>query len=222
MRSNVRTLSTLGLTAAALALAGTLASAGQATQSKKATLGEKVPAFTLKDLDGKEVKLADYKGKVVVLQWTNPDCPFIQGCYKAGIAKETVKQMKTMGDNYVFMAINSTAVGPKGDVTREAVIEQTRGFMKTHELDFKVLIDHDGTVARAYDARTTPHVFVIDGEGILRYHGAFTEDSTFKKADATNYVLNALKQMKAGETVSPDYVKPWGCPVKPKAEAKGG
>ena len=199
----------LGLGVVVVALTAALAPAAP-QGSKQATLGEKAPAFTLKDMSGKSHSLKDFKGKTVVIEWTNPKCPFIEKSYGAGVVKQTVDAMKGMGKDYVYLAINSTANMPKDDV-----ISGNTAFLKQHKLDsIPVLIDYDGKVGRMYGAKTTPHMYVIDPEGILRFHGAFTDDRGNKNPDRKNYVINALTQMANGETVTPDYVKPWGCSVK--------
>jgi alkyl hydroperoxide reductase subunit AhpC len=107
--------------------------------------------------------------------------------------------------------VNSTGVMPK-----DKVVEQSRQLVTSAGLAQRVpvLVDHDGAVGHAYGARTTPHVFVIDGKGILRYAGAYTNDPRGRDKDATNYVVNALTQIAVGDTVSPDQTDPWGCGVK--------
>lgn len=208
MKTNLKTLASLGLGVALLSLTAALAPIGD----DHAKLGEKAPEFKLSDLDGKQHSLTDFAGKTVVLEWTNPSCPYIVGSYQSGVVADTVSAMKKMGDDYVYIAINSTARG----VTKEGVIRQNTAFLTEHGVDIPVLVDFEGEVGHMYGAKTTPHVYVIDGDGVLRYNGAYTDDKSFSKDadDRTNYVLNALNQIAAGETVSPDYVKPWGCGVK--------
>ncbi len=195
-------LSMLGL--AALLTAGTAFAA--TTQDAKAKIGEAAPNFTLTDTNGNEHTLADFKGKTVVLQWINYDCPVCRRITSSGLAKNMYKELKSMDENLVFLAINST---------HNLTVEKTAKYLKSHKLDVPALIDQDGTVGKMYGAKTTPHVYVIDGEGILRYQGAFDSDPQGnKKKDRTNYAVNAVKMMMAGETVLPDYVKPYGCSVK--------
>jgi peroxiredoxin len=183
-------------------------------EPKGAKLNEKAPAFTLKDTKGVEHRLADHAGKIVVLEWFNPDCPYCRGVYENGIVAKTIKDLKAIDPNVVYMAVNSTAMGMGGPVSAEDVSKQSEDFIKKNKLEIPVLIDHDGTVGRLYGARTTPHMFVIDAEGKLRYEGAFTDDSSTKKAEYMNYVVNAVKQVHAKETVSPESTKSWGCSVK--------
>ncbi|MBX3373590.1 MAG: redoxin domain-containing protein [Phycisphaeraceae bacterium] len=199
---------TLGLVALAAAAIGANA---QNTGATKATakIGQAAPAWTMVDTNGKSHSLADFKGKVVVMEWYNPGCPYVRNIYENRRVHAMISEMKKMGDNYVYLLVNSTA-----NISRDDMVKQSTEYLRKAELDMPILVDYDGKVGRSFDARTTPHMFVIDETGVLRYHGAFSDDNTGKKADATLYVLNALRQMKAGESVSPDYVRPWGCSVK--------
>ncbi|MCA9290784.1 MAG: redoxin domain-containing protein [Phycisphaerales bacterium] len=176
-----------------------------------AKVGEKAPDFVLKDLDGKEHKLVDLKGKVVVLEWFNADCPVCRQVYANGTVKKTYDAMKGMGDKYVYIAVNSTS-----NVTEEQMIARSKALLAEHkDMTIPVLNDFGGKTGRAYGAKTTPHMFVIDEQGILRYQGAISDDQRGAKGDeATNYVINALTQMAAGETVAPDQTRSWGCSVK--------
>ena len=208
MNARTKLFAVLGLS---LAVLGTAAWAGDKDKDAKgaAKIGQPAPAFTLKDTKGAEHKLADFAGKIVVIEWFNPDCPFCVGVYKNGIVKTTLEKLKAIDPNVVYLAINSTANKPKEDV-----IAGSDAFLAEQKITIPVLVDYEGTVGHSYDAKTTPHVFIIDDKGVLRYNGAFTDDNSFKKADYTNYVVNAVQQIKNGETVSPDYVKSWGCGVK--------
>lgn len=184
--------------------------ADTAKDAKQVELGEKVPDFELPDLDGKMHKLSDFKDKNVVLEWTNPDCPYIVGVYKTGVVASTVSKLKEMGDNYVYIAINSTANMPKDDV-----ISRERAFLKEHNLDIPVLIDYDGKVGKMFGAKHTPDIYVLDNTHTLRYFGGYTDDHQFKNGtDSTNYAINALTQLKNRESVSPDTARRWGCSVK--------
>ncbi len=177
--------------------------------NSKVKLGEKVAEFTAKDADGKEHKLSDYEGKILVLEWINPDCPVCQRVYRDGLVKNTVEELKKLGDDVEYVTVNSTNFqGP----------EVSKQWMEKHDLaDIITFVDQEGTLGKMFDARTTPHIFVIDGQGVLRYHGAFDNDPNGQaKGEVINYAVNAVKQIKANETVSPDYVKPYGCGVKYK------
>lgn len=207
MIRKARTALAFGIGLAALALT---AAAGPGDTAVKAKIGEKAPAWKLTDLDGKSHELKDFAGKHVVLEWTNPDCPYIVGVYDKGVVKETLDEMKKMGENFVYIAVNSTANKPMEEVKQINV-----DFLKKHEIKVPVVMDYDGAVGKAYGAKRTPHMYVIDDKGVLRYHGAFTDDAGSRNAPKhTNYVLGALKQIAAGETVTPDYVREWGCSVK--------
>jgi peroxiredoxin len=173
--------------------------------------GTKAPGFTLTDLDGVERKLSDYKGKVLVIEWTDGDCPYNKRCYRKGLVRETLDAMKKLGDDYVYIAINSTA-----DKSRSKVIAASRKLLEKHDMSHPVLIDYDGKVGRKYDARTTPHMFIIDRKGVVRYQGAFTDDAHFKKEDRTNFVVKALEQIHADRDVTPAFNQPWGGRVKYK------
>jgi len=199
----------------AVAAASTMALDKDKTDdTAKVKLGEKVPAFSAMDPDGKEHKLADYEGHILVLEWINPDCPYCVRVYEDGLVKKTVDELAKIDKDIEYVMVNSTHYqGP----------EVSKNWLDKHELSENIaLIDQEGTLGRMFDARTTPHVFVIDSSGVLRYHGAFDSDPQGRSAkngeEVTNYVIQAVKQIKANETVSPDYVKPWGCGVKFKSK----
>lgn len=218
MNARRKMLMALGLSAGLFAVTGMSAWAvqeGKESPAKgkpaAAKIGEKAPAFTGKDLKGKDHKLADYTGKIVVLEWVNPDCPVCRGAHQDGRIKRMLDEFKAM-DGVVFLAVNST---------HYMTAEQNEQALQNYKIEYPVLLDNDGTIGKAYGARTTPHVFVIDGEGVLRYQGAI-DDGGPGKAGTTNYAVSAVKQIKAGETVSPDHVKSYGCSVKyPPGEGAG-
>ena len=179
-------------------------------EKSKAKLGENVPTFKLTGADGQERSLESYKGKVVILEWINPDCPWVQRAYKSGSMQQSYEKIREINPQAVWLAINTTHyTGP----------EQNEGWAKRYKLKYPILLDLDAKVARAYGAKTTPHMFVIDQEGVLRYHGAIDNNQFGDKSEETrvNYVVNAVEQITNKETVSPDYVKSWGCSVKAKA-----
>jgi len=178
----------------------------RAEASDGAKIGDAAPAFSLTDAAGRKVSLADYKGRIVVLQWINPDCPFCRGVTTGGKLKAMCDQLKAIDDDIVLLAINSTHY-----------MEPATGaaYFRSAGIDAPVLADRDGTVGHLYGARTTPHMFVIDAEGVLRYQGAFDDDPQgVKGADATNYAVQAVRQIKTHDTVAPDTTKSWGCSVK--------
>lgn len=173
-----------------------------------AKIGQPAPAFELTDTDGKTVKLEDYKGKVVVLEWYNPECPFIVKHHK------TNKTFNTLNTEYsskgvVFLAINSSAKGMEG-----AGKELNAKMKKEFGLEYPVLLDEAGTVGRAYGAQRTPQVFVIDKAGTLAYKGAIDNNDDRSKAGDKNYVKAALDEILAGKPVSNAETKPYGCSVK--------
>jgi len=169
-----------------------------------ATVGQPAPGFTLKDQDGAEVDLAKLRGKIVVLEWTNPDCPFAQRHAEA-------KTMSTLADRYrgkgvMWLGVDSTSYL---DAARD------RTWRSEHKLPYPVLDDHKGAVGTAYGAKTTPHMFVIDGTGTVVYEGAIDDDATGDKGkQARNYVAEALDDVTAGQPVKLAETKPYGCSVK--------
>ncbi|MBN8504350.1 MAG: thioredoxin family protein [Burkholderiales bacterium] len=184
-----------------------LASAVQA-----ATVGQPAPAFTVADTSGKAVNLADFKGKTVVLEWTNPGCPFVQKHYKPSNMQNT--QRGATGDGVVWLTVSSTNPQAK-DYKKPAELAAWMGEQKaaaTH-----TLMDDDGKVGKAYGARTTPHLYVINPAGTLVYAGAIDSKPTGNPADiatATNYVNQALGELKAGKAISQPTSQPYGCSIK--------
>jgi len=171
-----------------------------------ADIGKPAPEFTLKDAAGNTYRLSDYKGRIVVLQWVNPDCPVCRRVSKTGVVGNMAAQLKQMDPNVAHLAINSTHYMEPGDGAK---------YYSSHKIDAPVLSDKDGTVGRMYGAKTTPHLFVIDKKGVLRYSGAIDDDRGGSMGNgATNYVANAVRQLLAGEAVSPDMTRPYGCSVK--------
>lgn len=164
--------------------------------------GEMAPDFTLKDQSGTEVKLSSLKGKLVVLEWTNPGCPFVVRHYKA----QTMTKLAKANSDVVWLTINSSHFTQDADNTTWA---QKEG-VKT------VLNDASGKVGKLYGARTTPHMYVIDAQGKIAYQGAIDDDPYGDKESPLNYVADALKALKAGKAPSINETKPYGCSVKYK------
>jgi peroxiredoxin len=164
--------------------------------------------FEVTSFDGQKVKLADYKGRIVVLEWLNPDCPYSRFHY------ETAKTMLDTAKKYqakkvVWLAVNSSA---------KTTPEANRDFAQKYKVPFPILDDRSGTMARLYGARTTPHLFVIDKEGHIVYDGAIDDAPLGKKepsAGKLNYVDKALAELLAGHQVSLPNTPPYGTPVKP-------
>jgi peroxiredoxin len=178
-----------------------------------ATVGEPAPAFTLTDLAGKSHQLADFKGKTVVLEWTNPECPFVVKHYESS-GNLPATQKAATADGVVWLQINSAAAGKQGDYDVAAV---QAWLAKNQAAATAYLRDRDGKVGKAYGAKTTPHLYVINPEGVLVYQGAIdSKRSTDAKdiADAENYVKSALAALKAGKPVATPSTQPYGCGVK--------
>jgi peroxiredoxin len=165
-----------------------------------AEVGKAAPDFTGKTLDGKTVSLADFKGKTVVLEWYNPGCPYVKKFYDAGKMQEFQKE--TIASGAVWLVINTGG---------HEIKESSTYYPGT------VVQDANQSIGRAYDAKVTPHCFVIDGKGILAYKGAIDNISSAKSADiekANNYVLAAVKAVKEGKSPEVSSTKPYGCGVK--------
>ncbi len=175
-------------------------------------LGEAAPNFTLADLDGKPVELASFKGKYVVLEWTNYDCPFVKKHYSSGNMQAL--QDKNVADGVIWLTINSSAEGKQGNFPpakwKELAAERKSA-------PSAILLDPDGKVGKLYMAKTTPEMFVIDPNGSLIYMGAIDDNSSTNPEDAKtaiNYVQLALDEAKAGKPVSVPITKSYGCSVK--------
>ena len=216
MRRITSLVACLGLAATAAVASTTTpapAAAVEAASAPMAKIGEKAPAFKLKDLNGKEHSLSDFKGKTVVLEWFCPTCPFSGGksgrsIHSTGQVKKLMADMKKADENAVYLLIDSSTA--KMRMTPEQLIEKDKEVVKQLDITAPILIDTDTKVAAAYGAKTTPHCYVIDGDGVLRYMGAFSDRAE------TNYVLKAVTAIKNGSTVSPTEQRPWGCGVKIK------
>lgn len=167
--------------------------------------GKRAPEFELNSFDGKSVSLSDYRGKIVVLEWFNFECPLSRYHYET---KNTMVELanKYKGKNVVWLAVNSTS---------HTTPEPNKTFAKRHGLPYLILDDRSGEVGRAYGAETTPHMYVINTRGNLVYEGAI-DDSPMgrKKEGVINYVDNALAELTAGKAVSTAKTKPYGCTVK--------
>lgn len=170
------------------------------------------PAFDLKDLDGKNVKLADFKGKTVVLEWFNPDCPFVRNSHTKGSLVSTAKTWRAKG--IVWLAINSSGEGKQG-----FGLEANQAGRSKFSLENPILLDPTGAIGKAYGATNTPHMFVVDPEGNLAYRGAIDnspdgEGDSPTSGTLINYVDQALGELGAGKPVSVPETKAYGCGVK--------
>jgi len=192
-----------------LAVASTFAAAALAN----APAGSQAPGFTVTDLTGKPVNLADYKGKTVVLEWHNFGCPFVQKHYKSGNMQALQKKY---GSDVVWLAVNSTHKGSSDWQDPPVLTKELTGFGATPA---KYLVDEPGTIGRAYGAKTTPHMYIIDPQGKVVYNGAIDDKRSTDVADvkvAKNYVVAALDELKAGKAVSTASTTPYGCTIKYK------
>jgi peroxiredoxin len=171
-----------------------------------AKVGTAAPEFNLTSVDGKAVKLSDYKGKIVVIEWFNPGCPWIVGTHKSGAFKNLTDKY---GKDVTFLAINSSAKGQEGSDK-----DMNAKMAKEWNVSYPVLLDGDGKVGHAYGAKTTPHMFVIGTDGKVAYNGALDDRTKPDEAGKTNYVANAIDALMKHETVATSETKPFGCPVK--------
>lgn len=180
--------------------------------SAAAVVGEPAPAFSATDTAGKTVSLADFKGHWVVLEWVNPGCPFVQKHYNSGNMQDT--QRMARGAGVIWLAVNSTAPEHTDYKTPAAMAQ----WMHAHgAAATDTLMDGDGHVGRAYGARTTPQMFLIDPAGRLLYVGAIDSKPTAHPADiasATNYVKQAMVEALEGKPVSVPVTRSYGCSVK--------
>ena len=177
-----------------------------------ATVGQAAPAFSAVDASGKPVSLADFKGKTVVLEWVNPGCPFVQKHYNAANMQGTQKDAAAKG--VVWLTINSTSTDA-GDYLPPA--EMAKWMQTQKAANSAMLMDADGKVGRAYGARTTPHMYIVDPAGKLVYAGGIDDKPSTNVADiprATNYVKAALNESLAGKAVSQANTRPYGCSIK--------
>jgi peroxiredoxin len=220
MRRNA-TIHWMAAAAACLLLAGPAAAKKPAAEaSAKPALGETgaevgkpAPDFTLTDTDGKVHHLADYKGKTVVLEWFNPDCPFVKKHHEKNKTMSATYS-KFAGDELVWLAVNSGASGKQGHG-----LERNRKAREDYGVAYPVLLDESGLVGRLYGAKTTPHMYVIDASGALLYKGAIDDNSSPGTLGETNYVMNCLATLAESGTPEPMETKSYGCSVKYGAEA---
>lgn len=194
-------------TAVALTLAALpLAHAGGAEP------GQPAPDFTLPDLDGKPVHLADLRGKVVVLEWFNPECPYVRASHEKGTLVGLARKLAARG--VVWLAINSGAPGKQG-----AGPDKSRAGARAFGLEHPVLLDGDGKVGHLYGATNTPHLFVIGKDGALAYKGAIDnspdgEGASPQGGKLVSYVDQAVDALAAGQPVPVRETKAYGCSVK--------
>ena len=185
--------------------------ATEAVQTK-AEVGQPAPDFTVTDVDGAEFKLSDLKGETVVLEWTNHQCPYVIKHYDTKNMQTTQREAGKHGVKWV--SIVSSAPERQGHTTAEEakkIIEEAGAIITTK------ILDESGEIGQLYGAKTTPHMFIVNPEGILVYAGAIDSNPSPRKStvkDAENYVLAALHSLQAGEPIANPVTSPYGCSVK--------
>ena len=182
-----------------------------ATPAAPPSAGQPAPNFTLVDADGTRRSLEDFRGRTVVLEWTNEGCPYVKKHYTGAMQ---ALQREAVADGVVWLTIISSAPGTQGYVEGE---EARQWKTRTNGAATHLLLDPTGEVGKLYDAKTTPDMRVIDGEGIVRFVGGIDDRPTNKVEDldgANNYVRAALADMEAGRPVQTAFATPYGCSVK--------
>ncbi len=178
------------------------------------TTGEQAPDFTLPGLNPKmkNVKLSDFKGKIVVLEWLNHGCPFVRKHYDSGNMQSL--QTKFTGQNVIWLSIVSSAPGKQGHVDEKGALKEK---MDNKSAATDILLDPAGKVGMLYGAKTTPHMFIIDKEGKLAYQGAIDDHADTDKNSipaSKNFVVTAMEEVMAGKKVTAHTTKSYGCSVK--------
>jgi peroxiredoxin len=173
-----------------------------------AAVGDAAPAFDLKDLQGKTRSLADYKGKVVVLEWLNPNCPFSDRHAR----EKTMSNLAKKHGGVVWLGINSTNANHSNFLPPAEHL----AWAQKNGITYSILYDETGKVGKAYGAKTTPHMFIVDEQGKIAYNGAIDDDPPGRKsaAERTNYVDGGLIAELTHKAVDPASTKPYGCSVK--------
>jgi hypothetical protein len=177
-------------------------------------IGKPAPNFKANDVNGQVVSLSDFRGKTVVLEWNNPECPFVRKHYSSGNMQKT--QAAAKKDGVVWLTINSSAPGKQGHV--DGV--KAKSMIATQQAQpTAYLLDPQGKLGNGYGAKTTPHMYIINPRGTLVYMGGIDDKPSPNPADidgARNHVLTALSELKAGKPVSVPTSRPYGCAVKYK------
>ncbi len=202
----VTVVAVLAITPALLAQDGDPAQPQPADQAPRvATLGQLAPDFTLKDHAGNDVKLSDLRGKIVVLEWFNPQCPYVVHHYKEGVRTMVNLASKYKDKDVVWLAINSS------DFSTQAFNAE---WVNTWSIPYQLLDDASGTVGRTYGATRTPHMYIIDKDGKLVYVGGIDDNPFGRKATTNAYVDKALGELTNGQAVTTTRSQPYGCTVK--------
>lgn len=192
----------------------TLAASTALFAADSPAVGTTAPDFSLTDSKNRPQSISQYKGKYVVLEWFNPDCPFVKKHYGSGNMQKLQEEFTAKG--VTWLTIDSSAPGLEGNLTAEQAEKKITEW-KTKQTAF--VLDPDGKAGRSYGAKNTPHMFVINPEGKIIYEGAIDSKATPSPSDiagSTNYVKVALEESMAGKTVSNANTKPYGCSVKYK------
>ncbi len=176
----------------------------QAEAPEKATVGKPAPDFTLPDATGEKHTLSEYRGEPVVLEWLNPECPYVQRHYDSETMTSTLERLGG-ADEVTWLAIDSSHHNEPKD---------SKAWKEKHGFEYPVLQDPEGEVGQRYGAKTTPHMYVVDSDGVLRYNGAIDDSPKGEKDAPTNYVLQAVTALQDDEEVDPRTSKPYGCSVK--------
>jgi len=175
-------------------------------------VGRQAPNFKLADANGRPVTLSDFRGRTVVLEWNNPGCPFVQKHYESGNMQKA--QAAAARDGVVWLSINSGAPGKQGHMSGA----EAKAFVaKAGARPTAYLLDPRGVVGKVYEAKTTPHMYIVNKAGTLVYAGGIDDKPTKNASDITgarNHVLAALAELKAGRAVSVATSRPYGCAVK--------
>jgi peroxiredoxin len=185
------------------------------TAHAQPVIGQPAPELTATDTKGVSHSLSDFRGKTVVLEWTNHDCPYVKKHYDTGNMQAL--QREATAEGVVWLTIISSAPGKQGYVTPEEADALTA---ERDAAPTAVLFDPEGTAGKAYGARTTPHMFIIDPEGTLVYMGGIDDRPTASKEDvegARNYVREALTALGSGQDVPQSTSRPYGCSIKYKS-----
>ena len=177
------------------------------------TIGQPAPDFVAVDTQGNTHELADFKGQTVILEWTNHDCPFVQKHYESGNMQTQQREAQSDHD-VVWLTVISSSPGTQGHVSPAQADELTAS---RNAAPTAVLLDEDGTVGRAFDARVTPHMYIIDETSTLIYMGGIDSNPSANPDDiptATQYVVQALQQKAADDPISEPITRPYGCSIK--------
>ena len=175
-------------------------------------VGKAAPDFRLADADGRAVSLSDFRGKTVVLEWSNPECPSVKKHYESGNMQKT--QAEAAADGVVWLTVTSSAEGKQGHLT-PAEAKAFNAGQESRRTAY--LLDPQGVAGTSYGAKATPHMYIVNPDGSLAYRGAIDDKPTQDTADlpgARNHVLAALRELKAGKPVSVPTSRPYGCSVK--------